>query len=62
MTHKVGDVVRLRSGGPLMTVERVQLADLVSSVGCVHCVWFCEAAPWRRDFPPETLIRQEPPI
>ena len=31
---KVGDVVELKSGGPRMTVERVE------EEGTTHCIWF----------------------
>ncbi len=30
---KVGDVVRLKSGGPLMTIESIKDEDL-------NCIWF----------------------
>lgn len=36
---KPGDVVRLKGGGPAMTVERVE-HDKVSSTMTVQCVWF----------------------
>ncbi|CDZ50405.1 YodC family protein [Neorhizobium galegae] len=34
MTFKIGDVVRLKSGGPLMTLSYIKSSE---SVGCV---WF----------------------
>ncbi|WP_363321924.1 DUF2158 domain-containing protein [Phreatobacter sp.] len=34
MPFQVGDLVRLRSGGPTMTVERVD------EDGTVQCLWF----------------------
>ncbi|WP_108178826.1 DUF2158 domain-containing protein [Phreatobacter oligotrophus] len=33
-TYSVGDLVRLKSGGPTMTVERVD------DDGMVQCLWF----------------------
>ncbi len=58
---KPGDIVRLRSGGPLMTIEE-QLS--IDGVERVRCVWFQDESggtvggPWsihRADFLPATL-------
>ena len=38
MTLKVGDVVRLKSGGPAMTVDHVETDR--HGVNCAHTVWF----------------------
>ncbi len=38
MEWKLGDVVRLKSGGPKMTVEK----KLSSTTGEVSCAWFNE--------------------
>lgn len=48
---RVGQVVKLRSGGPDMTVEGVEL-------GSVAVVWFDSARvePCRADFPPDSLV------
>ena len=48
-----GDVVRLKSGGPLMTVD---------SVGCrnkVRTDWFDDATLRSGDFAPEELIKNK---
>ena len=46
---KVGDVVRLKSGGPVMTVHRV------TSEGTCECTWFVNDEPKYETFVPETL-------
>ena len=47
---KAGEVVELKSGGPLMTVERV------TEDGYVNCVWFNERLEvCLAYFPPATL-------
>jgi uncharacterized protein YodC (DUF2158 family) len=33
---QIGDIVRLKAGGPKMTVERLSSTE----VEAVHCVWF----------------------
>jgi uncharacterized protein YodC (DUF2158 family) len=51
---KVGDIVRLKSGGPAMTVQGE------ATNGDVSCVWFAHAEALRSNtFPPLTLERQE---
>lgn len=47
---KVGDVVRLKSGGPSMTVEYLDLET--QSVGCV---WFHDQEKKTGSFPAEGL-------
>lgn len=52
MTLKIGDVVQLKSGGPLMTVSLLQDTT-------VRCIWFNEQGgvydlKWG-DFKPDTL-------
>ncbi len=56
---RVGDVVRLRSGGPDMTVECLR------GMGLVECVWFHEGRRDAGQFLVQTLecvsrIRPEP--
>jgi uncharacterized protein YodC (DUF2158 family) len=51
---KVGDTVRLKSGGPLMTVEKVGSMYAGGDVR-VYCVWFEKNAQQRGNFPPEAL-------
>lgn len=49
---KSGDVVCLKSGGPDMTVERIETtAGNVSVV----CVWFVEQGLYRASFPVSAL-------
>ena len=38
-----GDIVRLKSGGPLMTVNSVER-------GTAHCVWMKDETPMARTF------------
>jgi uncharacterized protein YodC (DUF2158 family) len=45
---KVGDKVKLKSGGPVMTVESI-------SNGNVTCVWFAGSDAKYQAFPPATL-------
>jgi uncharacterized protein YodC (DUF2158 family) len=45
---KVGDTVRLKSGGPLMTVE-------ILEEGTAHCVWFNGTTAIRGGFPVAAL-------
>lgn len=49
MDFKVGDTVRLKSGGPLMTIE------FFSEDGDAFCVWFSKDEDKRNGFPPQTL-------
>tara|TARA_B100000315_G_scaffold236682_1_gene252732 strand:- start:3703 stop:3876 length:174 start_codon:yes stop_codon:yes gene_type:complete len=49
---KVGDTVRLKSGGPLMTVEHI---DETEGIASVLCSWFVEDEKKTSLFPPETL-------
>jgi uncharacterized protein YodC (DUF2158 family) len=47
-----GDVVCLKSGGPDMTVERIETNSGNSSV---VCVWFVEQNLYRASFPVSSL-------
>ena len=67
---KIGDLVTLKSGGPIMTVEAVQGTDPK-----VSCVWFqivavlaaahetrvWDSSPNRATFPQESLEAYPPP-
>lgn len=37
---KAGDVVRLKSGGPLMTIEGIGEYGLGSTTKRANCIWF----------------------
>jgi uncharacterized protein YodC (DUF2158 family) len=51
---KVGDVVKLKSGGSRMTVSAIDGAD-------VTCIWFEGAKTERDTFPAATLAAYTPP-
>ena len=54
-----GDVVCLKSGGPDMTVERIEAtAGDVSVV----CVWFVEQSLYRANFPVSALSKALWPV
>ena len=54
MSFKAGDVVRLKSGGPLMTVEAAS-----ASPGAWICVWFDGQKQTRSSFAAATLAIDE---
>lgn len=49
---KVGDVVKLKSGGPFMTVTRVEQEG---GKAIVFCSWFVGTKQERGNFPPDAL-------
>jgi uncharacterized protein YodC (DUF2158 family) len=51
MNFKVGDVLKLRSGSPRMTVESVD-----AEARTVTCIWF-GAGTHRRSFPEDALFK-----
>lgn len=65
MEYAVGDIVRLRSGGPLMTVDYVVgtgdddslLYEEGFAYGDVVCQWFNGTALHARCFKPSVLIK-----
>lgn len=62
---KVGDVVRLKSGGPNMTVSQVDHVGTFAGPGPLSawCDWFvADKAPWKKDkgtFPVTSLQKVE---
>jgi uncharacterized protein YodC (DUF2158 family) len=57
MAFKIGDIVRLKSGGPAMTVTKV---DDFGIRTIIKCTWFAENKNERGDFPPEALVPASP--
>ena len=53
MAFDIGDLVKLKSGGPKMTVTRV---DNLGIRKIVRCTWFTGSKKEQGDFPPETLV------
>ena len=49
MQFKTGDVVQLKSGGPRMSVDRIDAEKMV------HCSWFDQTDRKTGVFHPETL-------
>lgn len=52
MDFKPGDVVQLKSGGPIMTVADV-------SGGSILCIWIEKNKTFREPFPPIVLEKHE---
>jgi uncharacterized protein YodC (DUF2158 family) len=59
MGFKPGDTVRLRSGGPIMTVERL---GTVGGETAVWCVWFEKTKQERGYFAPAALEHDTPGV
>jgi uncharacterized protein YodC (DUF2158 family) len=59
MAFKVGDVVQLKTGGPLMTV--IDPGRTVDGKVVVRCAWFDERKPCSNVFPADTLKIVEKP-
>lgn len=50
---KVGDVVRLKSGGPEMTIDAIKVSEASQANDAFGCVWFDidnERGGWRHCF------------
>lgn len=54
---KVGDVVRLKSGGEKMTIE-----DIDDEYDVVVCVWFMNSVAQRHSFNKAVLVKSEPGV
>lgn len=55
---EIGDVVRLKSGGPTMTVTQVGQKAMTGQQA-VWCVWFDVKGQQSGDFPPGALEKDE---
>jgi len=40
MNFNAGDVVKLKSGGPKMTIEKIGPRSSTNEENVAHCVWF----------------------
>ena len=58
MTFKVGDLAKLKSGGPTMTVSGV---DNFGIRTIIRCTWFADSKKEQGEFPLEALA-SPPPI
>lgn len=56
---KAGDIVRLKSGGPKMTVTQVGESAMVREP-TVWCVWFVGAKKFEDTFSPDVLETATP--
>lgn len=52
---EVGDIVQLRSGGPVMTVQVINTKDAYGKDGAVECVFFDGARRLEEVFQPLVL-------
>jgi uncharacterized protein YodC (DUF2158 family) len=52
-TFQAGDVVQLKSGGPVMTV--VSVSKDLGGNDMVYCTWFSDSKRQNDGFPPVTL-------
>jgi uncharacterized protein YodC (DUF2158 family) len=58
---KKGDLVKLKSGGPVMTVQEIDDYTMKGSKDDASCVWFDGTEPKEKVFELSTLIRYEGP-
>lgn len=54
-----GDIVKLKSGGPVMTVDRAHTNIYDTFSGKYTCKWFSGNELQEGDFDEETLLRAE---
>ncbi|MDL5036851.1 DUF2158 domain-containing protein [Comamonas sp. Y6] len=53
----VGEVVRLNSGGPVMTVQAINVKDAFGKDGAVECVFFDGSKRLEEVFQPQLLTK-----
>lgn len=65
MSFEPGDVVQLKSGGPLMTVDHVGPQHMMGDEEVVWCVWFERVASRQErqeaTFKPTSLVKASRP-
>lgn len=55
----IGQIVRLKSGGPEMTVQ-AESTNIQGNVTSYSCQWFAGKKLERGSFPPDSLLLVEP--
>jgi uncharacterized protein YodC (DUF2158 family) len=56
----VGDIVQLKSGGPLMTIKKIgEYSADKSGTLSAQCTWFDGKKPYSEVFPLHTLIKAD---
>lgn len=58
-SHKIGDVVLLKSGGPLMTVHNIGNYTSQGLNPGILCVWFDQAKKVEDVFHPDAIEKYE---
>ncbi|MDN4134049.1 YodC family protein [Pantoea ananatis] len=53
--YKIGDKVKLKSGGPVMTVHQVSVHNPIQYRGNLRCQWFAGKKLEEGYFPEESL-------
>jgi len=60
MGFKVGDIVRIKSGGPKMTVQKIVRSEgRNNSILFCDCVWFVNDCIGHSTFNPDAIVKEE---
>jgi uncharacterized protein YodC (DUF2158 family) len=58
--YNIGDLVKLKSGGPNMSVEKVMTNTRMEFIGKYRCQWFAGKKADTCDFPEASLVLATP--